>query len=149
MSVQIFAELSTSELYEILRLRSDVFFVEQRVSVSEIDGRDLERETEHYSIRDDRGVAAYLRLLHDDEPEHADAHRVLGRVAVRADRRGEGLARALLDAVIERHSGEAMLLHSQEYIVPIYTRVGFRPVGEPFVEAGIPHRSMYRPASAG
>jgi ElaA protein len=148
VNVQSFAELTAVEVYEILRLRSEVFFVEQRVSASEIDGRDLEPSTEHYSIIDGAGVAAYLRLLQDAEPEHADARRVLGRVAVRADRRGEGLARALLEAVLERHGDEALLLHSQEYVVPLYTRVGFVPVGEPFVEAGIPHRTLYRTATS-
>src|SRR4051812_30478812 len=89
-------ELTTSELYAILKLRTDVFFVEQRIDEEELDNRDQEPTTEHVWIADDAGVAAYLRVLQGAEPEHRDAHVVVGRVVVRADRRGEGLAQELL-----------------------------------------------------
>ena len=66
----------------------------------EMDGRDLEPTTRHWWIEDDRGVAAYLRVLTNAVPEHRDARQVVGRVAVRADRRGEGLARRLMLPVV-------------------------------------------------
>jgi ElaA protein len=142
------SELTTDELYAFLKLRTDVFFVEQKVDETELDDRDQEPGTLHYWIADDRGAAAYLRTLVDPEPTHLDARRLIGRVVVRADRRGEGLAQKLIAEVIDRDGGEAMLLHAQEYVAPLYARFGFEPFGGPFVEAGISHLSMYRAANA-
>jgi ElaA protein len=138
-------ELTTDELYSILKLRTDVFFVEQGIDEEELDNRDQEVTTEHLWIQDDRGVAAYLRVLWDDEATHLDAHRIVGRVVVRADRRGEGLAKILFAEVIERRRHESLLLHAQEYIAPLYARFGFEEFGGVYAEAGLPHVSMYRP----
>jgi len=141
-------ELTTSELYSFLKLRTDVFFLEQKIDEEELDDRDWEPETRHLWIADDQGIAAYLRVIVDVEPSHLDAKRLFGRVVVRADRRGEGLAQLLIDRVIERHGHESMLLHSQEYIAPLYARYGFEEFGEIYVEAGLPHVMMYRTATA-
>jgi ElaA protein len=140
-------ELTTDELYSFLKLRTDVFFVEQRIDEEELDNRDQEPATEHYWIADDAGTAAYLRVLLDPEPEHLDAKRVVGRVVVRSDRRGEGLAQQLIERVLGKYGNEALLLHSQEYIAPLYARFGFEPFGDVYLEAGIPHISMYRAPS--
>ena len=139
-------ELTTSELYSIMKLRTDVFLVEQKVDEEELDNRD--QVAEHFYIADAVGTAAYLRVLFDESPEHLDAHRVVGRVVVRADRRGEGLAQILLNRVLSLYGDEAMLLHAQEYVAPLYRKAGFTAFGEPYDEAGIPHISMYRPAAA-
>jgi ElaA protein len=142
------SKITTDDLYDLLKLRTDVFFLEQNIEETELDGRDREPETRHYWIADDHGTAAYLRTLVDPVPEHRDAHLLISRVVVRADRRGEGLAQKLLEAVLERHADEPLLLHAQEYIAPLYARYGFEPFGEVYQEAGISHLSMYRPAGA-
>ena len=140
--------LTTAELYSILKLRTDVFFVEQRIDEEELDNRDQEPSTVHYWFADDRGeVIAYLRVLRDEVAEHRDAHRVPGRVVVREDHRGEGLAQQLFERVIADFGGEPLLLHAQEYIAPLYAKFGFVAFGEVYQEAGIPHLSMYRPAT--
>jgi ElaA protein len=137
-------ELTTHELFAFLRLRTSVFFVEQRIDEEELDDNDFAPTTQHLWISDDVGVAAYLRLVRLPEPEYRDATLLPGRVVVRADRRGDGLARRLLERVIELHGHEPLLLHSQSYIAPLYARYGFEPFGEEYIEAGIPHISMYR-----
>lgn len=139
-------ELTTAELYAVLKLRTDVFFVEQQVDEEELDNRDQEPGTVHYWIADEAGTAAYLRVLLNAEPEHLDARRIVGRVVVRADRRGEGLAQQLLARVLEDFGGEAMLLHAQQYVAPLYAKAGFVAFGEPYEEATIMHISMYRAA---
>lgn len=146
--VRPWSELTTRELYFILKLRTDVFLVEQNVDETELDGRDLEPTTQHVWIEDEHGVAAYLRVLADAVPEHRDAHTVVGRVVVRADRRGEGLARDLLLEVIQRHGARPMMLHAQVAVRGVYERFGFEAFGEQYDEAGIPHISMYRPADS-
>ncbi len=65
---------------------------------------------------------------------------------VRADRRGQGLAQKLIAEVLARHGDEAMLLHAQHYIAPLYAQFGFVAFGDVYEEAGIAHLSMYRPA---
>jgi ElaA protein len=139
-------ELTTAELYSILKLRTDVFFVEQRIDETELDGRDLEPATRHVWIADDGDVVAYLRVLENPEPEHRDAVTAVGRVVVREDHRGEGLARELMEKVIADRPGVALVLHAQEYVAGLYARFGFERFGEPYVEAGIPHIGMYRRA---
>jgi ElaA protein len=146
--VRPWSELTTTELYSILKLRTDVFFVEQKIDEEELDYRDLEPTTTHYWIEGAaREVIAYLRVLRDPAPAHLDAHHVIGRVVVRADYRGRGLAQRLLAVALAALEGEAVLLHSQVYIVPLYAKAGFEAFGERYVEAGIQHVSMYRPAS--
>ena len=142
IEVREWSELTTSELYSLLKLRTDVFLVEQKVDEEELDNRD--QEAQHFFIADAIGTAAYLRVLFDESPEHLDAHRVVGRVVVRPDRRGEGLAQLLLTRVLSLYRGEAMLLHAQQYVAPLYAKAGFEPFGEPYDEAGIAHISMYR-----
>lgn len=142
--VKSWDELTLAELYDFLKLRTDVFMWEQKADDEEMDGRDAEPSTRHLWISDDRGCAAYLRVLRNEVPEHRDARLVIGRVATRADRRGEGLTRVLMERAIADAPGEAMMLHAQDYVVGLYARFGFEAFGEPYDEAGIPHRSMYR-----
>jgi ElaA protein len=140
------SELTTGELYDLLKLRTDVFFVEQRIDEEELDNRDQESTTEHYWIADASGTYAYLRVLLDETATHRDARRVIGRVVVRADHRGEGLAQALMRRVLDSFGNEPMLLHAQAYIAPLYAKFGFEAFGESYAEAGIQHISMHRAA---
>ena len=126
------SELTTLELYSFLKLRT------------ELDNRDQEPTTEHVWIADDAGTAAYLRVIVDSEPAYRDARRLFGRVVVRKDRRGERLAQALIQHVLGAHGGEALLLHSQEYIAGLYSKFGFEVFGDSYMEAGLPHVMMYR-----
>ena len=131
-----------------MKLRTDVFFIEQKIDEEELDYRDLEPTTIHYWIADDAGLAAaYLRVIEDVEASHLDARRLIGRVVVRADHRGQGLAQKLIAAVLDEFGHEALLLHAQTYIAPLYAKAGFVAFGDEYVEAGIPHISMYRAAS--
>jgi len=122
------SELTLEELYSFIKLRTDVFFVEQQIDEDELDNR----------------TAAYLRVLVDAQEAHLDARHSFGRVVVRADRRGEGLAQLLVARAMEQYGHESILLHSQEYIAPLYAKFGFEPFGASYIEASIPHISMYR-----
>ncbi|QJU52531.1 GNAT family N-acetyltransferase [Herbiconiux sp. KACC 21604] len=143
------SELSTAELYGIVKLRTDVFYLEQKVDEEELDWRDAEPATVHYWLTDEAGtITAYLRVLTDAQPEHLDARHAIGRVVTHPLHRGKGLAQVLLTAAVEEFGHEAMLLHAQSYVAGLYARVGFEAFGEEYLEAGIPHLSMYRPGSA-
>lgn len=137
-------ELTRDEFFGIVSLRSEVFFVEQRIDIPDLDDLDRHPETLHWWIPDETGCAGYLRTVLLGEPE-LGATRSFGRVAVRADRRGEGLARALVAAVLGRFGGQPIVIHSQSHVVPLYREFGFEPVGSEYLEAGIPHTRMRRP----
>lgn len=137
------AELSKDEFFDIATLRSEVFFVEQRIDERDLDDTDRDPSTLHVWIPDGDGVAAYLRMVTLGEPQYG-ARRSFGRVAVRSSRRGEGLARQLVASVLERHGHEPLVIHAQSYVVGLYEDYGFEVVGEPFVEAGLHHRTMVR-----
>ena len=142
------SRLTVDEFFEIASLRTTVFFLEQRIDEEELDSRDREESTQHLWIPDAQGVAAYLRVVENASPARGDrdARRLIGRVVTRPDRRGEGLARILIAVVIERFGHEPLALHSQSYIQPLYEGFDFEPYGEEYIEAGLPHRAMYRAA---
>ena len=137
-----FAKLTTLELHDIVKLRVDVFVVEQECPYPELDGRDTEDGTHHIWIADDVGVVAYVRVLDDD-----DATRI-GRVVTRDDARSGGFAGALLDHVLETTEGP-WVLDAQTYLVGWYRARGFEDDGDEYVEDGIPHLPMRRTAPEG
>ena len=131
-------DLSAAELHALLRLRVDVFVVEQACAYPEVDGRDLLDSTFHAWIEVDGAVAASLRLLLDHEPPQ------IGRVVTDPRFRGQRLAERLLDAAHERAGAPGSFLEAQSYLVDWYGRQGWKPCGDEFVEDGIPHVPMQR-----
>lgn len=139
--VAAFDELSSATLYALLRLRVDVFVVEQECAYAELDGRDDEPGTRHLWISGaDGDPRAYLRMLRD-----GDGTARLGRVTVARPYRGTGLAARLMDAALA-HVGDAPCeLEAQVQVADFYTRWGFVVTGPEFDLDGIPHVPMHRP----
>ncbi|MCB1004925.1 MAG: GNAT family N-acetyltransferase [Acidimicrobiales bacterium] len=135
-----FADLEPRVLHDLLRLRCDVFVVEQDCPYPDIDGRDAEPGARHFWVADGEALVACLRRLADP-----DGVTRIGRIATRADRRGQGLAAALVAAALDGVDGPAVL-DAQSQMVGWYARFGFAPDGPEFVEDGIPHVPMRRPA---
>lgn len=149
-------DLGTGDLYALLRLRVDVFVVEQDCPYSELDGRDLEPRTRHYWLagtaaadaergsapatpQDRAPILGTLRLL----KEPGGGYRI-GRVCTRADARGRGLGAQLMSAALAEVGSGTCVLDAQEQQVPFYERFGFVATGPPFLEDGIPHVPMVR-----
>jgi len=133
-------ELTTTELYNILRLRADIFVVEQECPFSEIDGVDLEPSTSHLWLGDNDGIASYLRVAATSETLTTR----VGRVVTRKDRRGQGLSATLLNAAHTLVGDSTTLLDAQSHLVSFYERFGYRQAGDGFLEDGIPHVPMKR-----
>lgn len=127
-------------------LRSEVFFLEQKITEEEFDAADRDPSTIHLWSSDDNGMVGYLRIVHS--PDSAGSHEgiadSLGRMVVRADSRGQGIAEALMARALEITAGAPLYLHAQDYVTGLYEKFGFEPRGELFDEAGIPHRLMVR-----
>ncbi len=136
-----FDDLDRRVLYDLLRLRSDVFVVEQDCVFPELDGRDLETDAEHLWVADDDGaVVACLRLLH----EH-DGTWSIGRVVARASARSTGVATTVMRAGIERAralGADAVRIGAQAQLRGWYARFGFVQDGDRYLEDGILHVPM-------
>lgn len=134
-----FADLDARTLHDLLRLRVDVFVVEQECPYPEIDGRDVEPTTEHLWLDVDGQVAATVRTLVD-----ADGTRRLGRVATHADHRGHGYAAALVQEGLRRLGDGPVHIGAQAHLEDWYARLGFVRSGPDYLEDGIPHLPMVR-----
>ena len=139
-----FDELEPRTAYAIWRLRSEVFVVEQRCAYQDLDGRDLEPGTRHVWVAADEGPVAYLRILDDGD------HARIGRVVVAPSHRGRGLADVLMQAAVDEvGAGRPSSLEAQSHLQRWYEKYGYARSGDDYVEDGIPHTPMARPAGAG
>ena len=132
-----FAALDPATLYALLRLRVDVFVVEQACPYPELDGRDTEPGTWHVWAADGERPVAYLRVLAE-----ADGSYRIGRVCVATGHRGEGLAGLLMEEGLRLAAGRRVVLDAQSYLRDWYERFGFSVSGPEFVEDGIAHLPM-------
>lgn len=139
-------DLSTAMIYALLRLRVEVFVVEQACPYQELDGHDLDLTTRHYWLSPPGAIEepqATLRLL-----EPTDGQFRIGRVCVARRARRLGEARRLLEAVLAEVGSAPCVLDAQRHCVEFYRTYGFVEDGEEFMEDGIPHVPMRRDASA-
>ena len=132
-------ELSLVEAYPILRLRVDVFVVEQDCAYPELDGRDLEPNTDWLWATDESGsVIATLRVLADP-----DGRARIGRVATAPAARSTGVASQLLRRALDSIGVEReIVMDAQSYLQAWYERFGFVATGPEYLEDGIPHVPM-------
>ena len=138
-----FEELIVHELHDLLRLRVDVFVVEQQCAYAEIDGRDP--EAIHILGRSEGGeLIAYARILPPDE--HGLPH--VGRVIISPGHRGQGLARELmlhaLDALSTIYGTRRSGLAAQAHLERFYGGFGYVRQGPDYPWDGIPHVDMLR-----
>ncbi|BBZ75255.1 ElaA protein [Mycolicibacterium anyangense] len=136
-------DLDAATLYELLKLRVEVFVVEQACPYPELDGRDLLAETRHFWLeRPDGAVISTLRLME----EHAGGEKTfrIGRVCTRRSERGQGHTARLMAAALADVGDHPCRINAQTYLAEMYARHGFVVDGDEFVEDGIPHVPMVR-----
>ncbi len=135
---KFFHELTTVELYEILKARSEVFVVEQTCIYQDLD--DLDYDSLHVFFEEDGKIQAYLRAYTKPDEETVR----MGRVLTIA--RGTGLGGRLLKEglaqIVEKLNPKEIDIHAQSYAVGFYERAGFQVCSEEFMEDGIPHKKM-------
>ena len=120
--IRRFDELSTAELYEILKLRNAVFIVEQNCAYQDIDG--LDETAYHMWLEDENGIAAYVRLL---PPGVRFDDSVIGRVIAVRRRSGVGsqIVRTAQSAVREVFGTDSVTIEAQVYAREFYEKLGF------------------------
>ena len=138
--VASFRDLDTTTLYAILKLRCDVFVVEQKCFYADVDGRDTEPGTRHVWLARGDDILAYLRILDDGDTER------IGRVVTAPDARGAGHAGRLMEHALTVIGNRPSVLYAQAHLAGFYTRFGYTPTGPEYLEDGIPHLPMAKAA---
>ena len=144
--IKTFQQLSSTQLFDFLQLRVDVFVVEQQCAYPELDAYDRHPETRHFSGRNELGqLIAYARLL---PPGLRFPEVNLGRFVVKAGSRRQGIGHQLLQTALQEKAlcwpKKPIRISAQEYLENFYERYGFRRVSDVYLEDGIPHVEMVK-----
>lgn len=140
-SLKAFEQLTTTELYQILKERTAVFVVEQNCPYLEVDGKD--EQSYHLFKEQDGEIIGYLRIL---PPGVNYKEASVGRVLVKKEYRSEGLARELMHKALQFIHEElhemTVKIQAQEYLQKFYSSLGFEAISEVYLEDHIPHIDM-------
>ncbi|KZL14664.1 GNAT family N-acetyltransferase [Pseudovibrio sp. Ad37] len=142
LELKDFNEFSVEQLYALLKLRCDVFIVEQQCAYPDIDG--LDPVSKHILVMNDAGhILGALRILlkHED----GDVFKI-SRVLVSKDARGQGIAGKLMNAALSycaaTNDDARVELQAQDYLKDFYGGLGFYATSETYLDDGIPHIDM-------
>ncbi|HKJ49690.1 MAG TPA: GNAT family N-acetyltransferase [Christiangramia sp.] len=143
IEVKKFSDLTLTELYDILQLRSEVFVVEQDCVYQDIDGKDA--EAIHIIGFKNDNVVAYTRCF---EPGYYFEEAAIGRVVVKDSERKYGYGHEIMkasDKAIRDHFNTSNIkLSAQQYLIKFYESHGYKTTGEGYLEDGIPHIAMIK-----
>ena len=143
ISVKTFKELNTTELYEMLQLRSEIFVVEQECAYQDLDGKD-QKALHVIGTKNDK-IISYSRIFKAGDYL---AQASIGRVLVKSGERKYGYGLEIMKASIktlEEQFGEtAIALSAQAYLKRFYNSLGFIEKGGEYLEDGIPHVMMVK-----
>ncbi|TAE48028.1 MAG: GNAT family N-acetyltransferase [Bacteroidetes bacterium] len=136
-----FSNLNVFELYELLRLRSEIFIVEQKCLYQDLDGKD--RKADHLFAVDGEHIVAACRIF---GPDMVYDEASIGRVVVSEASRGKSLGHALMERALaeveEKHGPVPVKISAQAHLQGFYNRHGFVTVSEEYLEDGLPHVAM-------
>ena len=135
--VKEFSELTTTELYEILKVRAEIFIMEQNINYQDMD--DIVYRSLHFFYKDGDKIVAYLRCFYD-----GDDNVRIGRVLTMTH--GIGLGRKLLEEslpiIVKKMKCIKLSMDAQAYAIGFYEKFGFKVVSDEFLEEGIMHVIM-------
>ena len=143
ISILNFEDLSIDQLYDVLRLRSEVFVVEQDCVYQDIDGKD--QKALHILGYKNKELVAYTRVF---KPSDYFEDASIGRVVVKENERqykyGYVIMEASVKAITTHFNETTIVLSAQVYLKQFYNNLGFNEVGEEYLEDGIPHIKMLK-----
>ena len=138
--IKSFNEFSIEELYAVLRLRSEVFVVEQTCVYQDMDGKD-QKATHILGYEKDQ-LVAYTRFF---KPGDYFEQASIGRVVVSPSQRGKSYGKEIMLTSLAFAKAEhfpSIKISAQCYLDKFYTDLGFISTGEKYLEDGIPHQAM-------
>ncbi len=143
ISIKLFSDLSTNELYDLLQLRSEIFVVEQDCVYQDLDGKD-QKAIHILGLKNNR-VVAYTRIFKaGDYLAQASIGRVLVKDRERKHGYGIDIMKASIKAIEERFGETSIALSAQTYLKRFYNSLGFIEKGGEYLEDGIPHVMMLK-----
>ncbi|MEC7084208.1 MAG: GNAT family N-acetyltransferase [Bacteroidota bacterium] len=139
-TIKRYNDLSKDQFFDILKLRIEIFVVEQCCYYQELDNED--KEAFHVSIYNDGIIVAVGRIipnLHNKEVK-------IGRIAVKMEHRKKGLAykmmKDIMNFISKKYKNFSVLLSAQTYLIEFYQSFGFKEIGSTYLEDGIEHINM-------
>ena len=139
LNVKMYDELTKDELYEILKLRCQVFVVDQNCPYLDLD--DADKGACHVFYIDENGIQAYLRVL---DKGVMSEHVRIGRVISLKRRCGIGtmLVKEGIKAAVDKFGADTVFVEAQTYVKDMYAKIGFVQTSDEFLDVGIPHVNM-------
>ncbi|MBO9573828.1 MAG: GNAT family N-acetyltransferase [Chitinophagaceae bacterium] len=142
-SLKHFKDLTPAELYAIIRLRNEVFVVEQNCVYQDADNKDI--YCYHLMVYSDNILVAYARLV---PPGLSYEEMSIGRVVTSNPVRGKGVGKLLMESAIagcyKVYGKSDIRIGAQLYAKPFYAALGFKETGDIYDEDGIEHIEMIR-----
>ena len=139
--IKRFQELKTEEIYKILKIRNEVFIVEQNCPYLDCDDKD--RTAFHLFLEENHEIIAYSRILQKGISYDEIS---IGRVLVNEIHRGKGLAQKMMKKAIDFIEGDLnereIRISAQAHLIDFYRECGFEKVSEVYLEDDIPHMEM-------
>ncbi|QQD13623.1 GNAT family N-acetyltransferase [Sphingobacterium sp. UDSM-2020] len=139
-----FSELTTEELYRILKLRVDVFVNEQQCFYPELDNKD--DQCVHIWAEINNEIVVYARIV---PPGLSYPEPAIGRVVTNPSFRGNNYGKALINksltCISEKYGSTAIQIGAQTYLKKFYESFGFEQVSDEYLDYGIPHIDMIKP----
>ena len=139
-TIKPYNDLSKDQFFDILKLRIEIFVVEQCCYYQELDNED--KKAFHVSIYNDGIIVAVGRIipnLHNKEVK-------IGRIAVKMEHRKKGLAykmmKDIMNFISKKYKNFSVLLSAQTYLIEFYQSFGFKEIGNTYLEDGIEHINM-------
>mgnify|MGYP003602809362 CR=1 FL=1 len=141
--IKTFDELTTSELYQIIKARVDVFVVEQNCPYPDLENYD--QKAIHIWAENDGEVLAYCRIF-DKGIKYTETS--IGRVLTTENGRGKNLGKQLIQYAVEvienRFNTPEIRISAQDYLLRFYSYFGFEETEKKYLEDNIPHTEMFR-----
>ncbi|MGM0379715.1 MAG: GNAT family N-acetyltransferase [Bacillota bacterium] len=143
MLIKYFDELNPVEVYQMLKLRSEIFIVEQECVYLDIDGKDIDGY--HLLEYDENeNIVGCLRILSKGATFDTVS---IGRVCVKENFRGKDIGTKMMhkaiDFIDEVLNEKSIKISAQTYLVNFYKDLGFEKISDPYLEDGIKHVDMY------
>ena len=139
--IKKFSELCCEEIYDILKIRNEVFIVEQQCIYEDCDGKD--KNSYHIFAKENEEILVYCRILEKGISYNEIS---IGRVLTNKNYRGGGLAKQMMQSAIEfienNLNEKSIRISAQEYLLNFYECLGFVQVSDVYLEDGIPHVEM-------
>ena len=139
-TIKPYNDLSKDQFFDILKLRIEIFVVEQCCYYQELDNED--KEAFHVSIYNDGIIVAVGRII----PNLHNKEIKIGRIAVKMEHRKKGLAykimKDIMNFISKKYKNFSVLLSAQTYLIEFYQSFGFKEIGNTYLEDGIEHINM-------